>query len=173
MGADKSQDLPSTSWRPRRDDVSSSSSLKAWEPGGPVVKPPIQELPQEPRSANFSVQVWKQEKLTSQLKPPGRTHSQLLTVSVLFRPWVDWVSPTHIASLSPPVQLLISSRNTLTHIPGSRLTECLCTPWPSQVVVKLTIIMLTFPWAPKSLQMVTAAMKLKDSCSLEEKLSQT
>ena len=27
--------------------------------------------------------------------------------------------------------------------------------------------------APKSLQMVTAAMKLKDTCSLEEKLSQT
>ena len=25
-------------------------------------------------------------------------------------------------------------------------------------------------WAPESLQMVTAAMKLKDSCSLEEKL---
>ena len=27
-----------------------------------------------------------------------------------------------------------------------------------------------FSWAPKSLQMVTAAMKLKDSYSLEEKL---
>ena len=27
-----------------------------------------------------------------------------------------------------------------------------------------------FPWAPKSLWMVTAAMKLKDACSLEEKL---
>ena len=25
-------------------------------------------------------------------------------------------------------------------------------------------------WAPKSLQMVTAAMRLKDTCSLEEKL---
>ena len=25
-------------------------------------------------------------------------------------------------------------------------------------------------WAPKSLEMVTAAMKLKDACSLEEKL---
>ena len=25
-------------------------------------------------------------------------------------------------------------------------------------------------WAPKSLQMVTAALKLKDACSLEEKL---
>ena len=29
---------------------------------------------------------------------------------------------------------------------------------------------LFFPWAPKSLQMVTAAMKLKNACSLEEKL---
>ena len=28
-------------------------------------------------------------------------------------------------------------------------------------------------WAPKSLQMVTEAMKLKDACSLEEKLWQT
>ena len=27
-----------------------------------------------------------------------------------------------------------------------------------------------FIWAPKSLQMVTAAMTLKDACSLEEKL---
>ena len=30
-----------------------------------------------------------------------------------------------------------------------------------------------FFWAPKSLQMVTAAMKLKDACSLEEKLLPT
>ena len=27
-----------------------------------------------------------------------------------------------------------------------------------------------FSWAPKSLPMVTATMKLKDACSLEEKL---
>ena len=27
-----------------------------------------------------------------------------------------------------------------------------------------------FSWVPKSLQLVTAAMKLKDACSLEEKL---
>ena len=27
-----------------------------------------------------------------------------------------------------------------------------------------------FSWAPQSLQMVTSAMKLKDTCSLEEKL---
>ena len=29
---------------------------------------------------------------------------------------------------------------------------------------------ILFSWPPKSLQMVTAAMKLKDTCSLEEKL---
>ena len=33
--------------------------------------------------------------------------------------------------------------------------------------------LILFFWAPKSLQMVTAAMKLKDACSLEEKLWQT
>ena len=32
---------------------------------------------------------------------------------------------------------------------------------------------ILFSWAPKSLQMVTAAMKLKDACSLEEKLWRT
>ena len=31
-------------------------------------------------------------------------------------------------------------------------------------------VMTSFSWAPKSLQMVTAAMKLKDTCSLEENL---
>ena len=29
---------------------------------------------------------------------------------------------------------------------------------------------IVFAWVPKSLQLVTAAMKLKDACSLEEKL---
>ena len=33
-----------------------------------------------------------------------------------------------------------------------------------------TMETVTFSWAPKSLWMVTAAMKLKDACSLEEKL---
>ena len=31
-------------------------------------------------------------------------------------------------------------------------------------------VMTLFFWAPKSLQMVTAAMKVKDTCSLKEKL---
>ena len=32
---------------------------------------------------------------------------------------------------------------------------------------------ILFSWAPKSLQMVIAAKKLKDACSLEEKLWET
>ena len=33
-----------------------------------------------------------------------------------------------------------------------------------------TMETVLFLWAPESLQMVTATMKLKDACSLEEKL---
>ena len=33
-----------------------------------------------------------------------------------------------------------------------------------------TVTDFLFSWAPKSLQMMTTAMKLKDACSLEEKL---
>ena len=42
-------------------------------------------------------------------------------------------------------------------------------PITSQEVDGETIETL-FSWAPKSLQMVTAVMKLKHTCSLEEKL---
>ena len=35
---------------------------------------------------------------------------------------------------------------------------------------KVEIVQIVFSWAPKSLQMVTAAMKLKDACSFGEKL---
>ena len=38
---------------------------------------------------------------------------------------------------------------------------------------KYKLCQILFSWAPKSLQMMTAAMKSKDSCSLEEKLWQT
>ena len=38
---------------------------------------------------------------------------------------------------------------------------------------KLETWQILFSWAPKSLWMVTEAMKLKDACSLEEKLWQT
>ena len=34
----------------------------------------------------------------------------------------------------------------------------------------MEIVTDLFSWAPKSLQIVTAVMKLKDACSLEEKL---
>ena len=43
------------------------------------------------------------------------------------------------------------------------------TSWPKDEEKMETATDL-FSWAPKSLQSVTAAMKLKDACSLEEKL---
>ena len=46
------------------------------------------------------------------------------------------------------------------------------TSWQIDRETMETVINLFF-WAPQSLQMVTAAMKLKDACSLEEKLWQT
>ena len=46
------------------------------------------------------------------------------------------------------------------------------TSWQIDGVKVETVADLLF-WAPKSLWMVTAAMKLKDACFLEEKLQQT
>ena len=47
------------------------------------------------------------------------------------------------------------------------------TSWPIDRAKMETECQTLFSWAPKSLQMVPAAMKLKDAYSLEEKLSTT
>ena len=44
------------------------------------------------------------------------------------------------------------------------------TSWQIDRETMETVRDFIFIWAPKSLQMVTAAMTLKDACSLEEKL---
>ena len=44
------------------------------------------------------------------------------------------------------------------------------TSWQISGETVETVVDFIFFLAPKSLQMVTAAMKLKDACSLEEKL---
>ena len=44
------------------------------------------------------------------------------------------------------------------------------TSWQTDEETVETVWLTLFFWAPKSLQMSTAAMKLKDPCSLEEKL---
>ena len=47
------------------------------------------------------------------------------------------------------------------------------TPWQIGGETMETVRDFILGGAPKSLHMVTAAMKLKDACSLEEKLRQT
>ena len=44
------------------------------------------------------------------------------------------------------------------------------TSWQIDGQTMETVRDFIFFWAPESLQMVTSAMKLKDTCSLEEKL---
>ena len=46
------------------------------------------------------------------------------------------------------------------------------TSWQKDGETMETVKDFLFSWAQKSLQMTTAAMKLKDACSLEEKLWQ-
>ena len=48
------------------------------------------------------------------------------------------------------------------------MASALITSW--QIDEETMEIETFFSWAPKSLQMVTAAMKLKDTCSLEKNL---
>ena len=50
------------------------------------------------------------------------------------------------------------------------MTPCPITSWEIDGETMETVTGFIFGGAPKSLQMVTAAMKLKDACSLEEKL---
>ena len=56
------------------------------------------------------------------------------------------------------------------NIPKSKITASgPITSWEIDGKIVETVTDFIF-WAPKSLQMVTVAMKLKDTCSLEEKL---
>ena len=51
------------------------------------------------------------------------------------------------------------------------MTSGLITSWQTDGgKVETVTDFILFSWGPKSLQMVTAAMKLKDACSLEGKL---
>ena len=50
------------------------------------------------------------------------------------------------------------------------ITSSPITSWQIDGETMETVKQTSFSWAPKSLQMVTAAMKFKDACSLEEKL---
>ena len=56
------------------------------------------------------------------------------------------------------------------HLKTKILASGSITSWQKDGETMETVTDFSFWGAPKSLQMVTAAMKLKDTCSLEEKL---
>ena len=55
------------------------------------------------------------------------------------------------------------------NVPKTKMASSPITSWQTDREIMETVGDFIF-WAPKSLQMVTAAMKLKDACSSEEKL---
>ena len=69
-------------------------------------------------------------------------------------------NPNHYATRELPLFTAITS------IKG---TACICTSWQIDGETMETVTDLIFFFAPKSLQMVTAAMKFKDSFSLGER----
>ena len=56
------------------------------------------------------------------------------------------------------------------NIQKTKMASSPITSWQIDGETTETVRDFIFIWAPKSLQMVTAAMTLKDACSLEEKL---
>ena len=63
----------------------------------------------------------------------------------------------------------IEKSGLILNIQKTNMASSPITSWNIDVDTMETVTDL-LSWAPKSLQMVTAAMKLKDTCSLEEKL---
>ena len=92
---------------------------------------------------------------TSKFSKPGFTNTSTVNFQ-MFKLNLENVEEPEIklpTSVGPSKMIMASGSISLWQIDGeTRETETL------------------FSWAPKSLQMVTAAMKLKDACSLEEKV---
>ena len=91
--------------------------------------------------------------------------------------WFSHLCGPHILSvfLQKPPALLILGLQPLNSGRTHGIPLCLAAHQLSNLHQHGTMetVIDLFSWAPKSLQMVTAAMKLKDTCSLEEKLWQT
>ena len=110
MKAKKSQELQGISWRPRAVGVSSSLNPKAWEPEEPMVQ--ILAWLWVQSQEETDIPAWRQaESMNSPI------------VSLLFFSGLQRLDEAHphqggqSALLSPLIQMLLSSRNTLADTP--------------------------------------------------------
>ena len=78
-------------------------------------------------------------------------------------------SEEELKSLLMKVKEKAEKSGLILNIQKTNMASSPITSWKIDVDTMETVTDL-FSWASKSLQMVTAAMKLKDTCSLEEKL---
>lgn len=123
MEADRSQDLQSMSWRPRRASGVTSACTKVWDPGGTDV--PESQQAGYSRRADVSVEVQRQ--LMSQLN--HQVEGVPSYSALLFYPALQLIRWAHLnyggqsALLILPICMLISPQNTLTNTPRKMFCE--------------------------------------------------
>lgn len=137
MEAEESHNVLYVSWRPRK--AAHVVLVQIWRPESwksQWCKSPSVSKGPRTRSAN----VQGQEKMDSPAQTE-RANSSFIYLFVPFKPSVNWMITTHTGEgrsswLSPLIQMLLSSGNTLTDTP--RNTPCVTSLWVSLSPVKLT-----------------------------------
>ena len=118
------------------------------------------------QSISCEILGWKTHKLESRLLGEISTTSDM------------WMTPPLMAESEEELKSLLMKVKEESEKAGLKLniqktkimTSGPITSWQIDGETMEIVRDFFFPWAPKSLQMVTAAMKLKNACSLEEKL---
>ena len=98
------------------------------------------------------------------LGSPEIMGSRTVVFRIVRLPYLVWVEGRGIKNTLAK-KVLVDSVDTQSHDP--LLSSSHSRAGEADVIVSFRFL---FSWAPKSLQMVTSTMKLKDACSLEEKL---
>ena len=162
--------LPCLSWTP----VASSNScpLSQWcHPRIPSSVVPFSSCPQScPASGSFPVSHFF---ISGGQRIEVSASASVLPVNI--QDWFHWMDWLNLLAVQGTLKNLLqhhSSKASILWQSAFFMIQLSCPYMINEKTVALTIQTL-FSWAPKSLQMVTAVMKLQDACSLEEELWRT
>lgn len=117
-------------------EIKKSHDLLSANPRAGKVSDIIQPESWGLKSRSTNIHRQKKMDISAQVE---RVNSPFFHIFVLVKPSADWMMPTHTgegtlsSSLSLPIQMPISSRDTLTDIPTNILWATLGIPYPSQI----------------------------------------